>query len=514
MSAPAGDVASLPVENPALLIIGIMAATLLQVLDTTIANVAIPHMQSTLSATPDTITWVLTSYIIASAVAMPITGWLADRIGSRRLFIFSVAGFVIASMLCGMAQSLPQMVLFRALQGVGGAFIAPLSQAAMLDTTRPSKQGQIIAIWGMGVMIGPILGPILGGWITENWSWRWCFYVNVPVGALCLVIMFAQLPSRPVIKRRFDLFGFSLIALVLSCLQLFLDRGNQQDWFSAHEIWVYTFLILSGLWIAGIHFVTSPHPLFERSLFANANFVIALVFMLVIGMVMFATMALLPPMLQGLFNYDVLGTGIALMPRGVGVLISMQLSAYAVRKGLDARWMVTLGFLIGAYSLYQMSGWSLAADWYHIILSGFIQGLGIGMVFIPLQGMAFATLPPHLRTDGSSLLNLTRNVGSSVGISIMETLLTHNIQVSHSDLASHITASMVNVIDLSTLDRFGDYGAAALGLINAEVSRQAAMVAYIDDFYLMMWMSLAAIPLVLIMRKSRRQPPNVEPPAH
>jgi DHA2 family multidrug resistance protein len=324
---PAHDVAHLPVENPALLVIGVMAATLLQVLDTTIANVAIPHMQSTLSATPDTISWVLTSYIIASAVAMPITGWLADRIGSRRLFILSVAGFVVASMLCGMAQSLTQMVIFRALQGVGGAFIAPLSQAALLDTTRPSKQGQIIALWGMGVMIGPILGPVLGGWITENWSWRWCFYVNVPVGAVCLAIMMAELPSRPIVKRRFDLFGFALIAIALSCLQLLLDRGNPKDWFQSFEICVYGFLILSSVWIAVIHFVSAKETLFDRSLFANVNFVIALLFMVVIGMVMFATMALLPPMLQGLFNYDVVDTGMALMPRGVGVLISMQVSA-------------------------------------------------------------------------------------------------------------------------------------------------------------------------------------------
>ena len=513
-TGPTDDVAHLPVENSGLLIVGIMAATLLQVLDTTIANVAIPHMQSTLGATPDTITWVLTSYIISSAVAMPITGWLADRIGSRRLFIASVGGFVAASMLCGMAQNLTQMVLFRALQGIGGAFIAPLSQAALLDTTRPSKQGQIIALWGMGVMIGPILGPILGGWITENWSWRWCFYVNVPVGGLCLAIMIAQLPSRPVVKRRFDLLGFLLIALALSGLQLFLDRGNQQDWFASHEIWIYAFVIATSTWMATIHFVSSPHALFDRSLFANANFVIALIFMLVIGMVMFATMALLPPMLQGLFNYDVMGTGLALMPRGVGVLISMQLSAYVVRKGLDARWMVSIGFLVGAYSLYQMSGWSLAADWYHIILSGFVQGLGIGMVFIPLQGMAFATLPPRLRTDGSSLLNLTRNVGSSVGISVMETLLVRNVQTSHSDLASHITPAMINVIDLSTLDRFGQYGDVALRLVDAEVSRQAAMIAYVDDFWLMMWMSLASIPLILIMRKSRGQPVKAEPPAH
>jgi DHA2 family multidrug resistance protein len=237
--------------------------------------------------------------------------------------------------------------------------------------------------------------------------------------------------------------------------------------------------------------------------------------MLVIGMVMFATMALLPPMLQGLFGYDVMDTGLALMPRGVGVLISMQVSAYAVRKGIDARWMVSIGFVVGAWSLYQMSGWSLDVDWYHIILSGFIQGLGIGLVFIPLQGMAFATLPPRLRTDGSSLLNLTRNVGSSIGISIMITLLTRNTSTSHVDLSSHITPAMVDVIDLSTLDRFGEYGDAVLRFLDAMVTRQAAMVAYIDDFYLMMWMSLASVPLVLIMRKSRGGPAGPSgPPEH
>jgi DHA2 family multidrug resistance protein len=471
-------------------------------------------MQSTLSATPDTISWVLTSYIIATAIAMPITGWLADRVGSRRLFIWSVFGFVLASMLCGMAQNLEEMVIFRAVQGVAGAFIAPLSQTAMLDTTKPSKQASIIALWGMGVMIGPIAGPVIGGWITQNWSWRWCFYVNVPVGAACLAIMMAELPSRPIVKRKFDLFGFSLIAIGLSCLQLLLDRGNQQDWFNSFEICVYGFLIATSVWIAVIHFVSSKETLFDRQLFANVNFVIALLFMIVIGMVMFATMALLPPMLQGLFNYDVIDTGMALMPRGVGVLISMQLSAYVVRKGVDARWMVSSGFLIGAWSLYQMSGWSLDVDRYHVIMSGFIQGLGIGLVFIPLQGMAFATLPPRLRTDGSSLLNLTRNVGSSVGISIMMTLLSRNTQTSHSDLAAHVTPTMVEVTDLSAMDRFQQAGAAVMQVLDAMVTRQAAMVAYIDDFWLMMWMSLAAVPLVLIMRKSAGAVARPGPPEH
>jgi MFS transporter, DHA2 family, multidrug resistance protein len=511
---PVRDVAQLPVENHLLLIVGIMAATLLQVLDITIANVAIPHMQSTLGATPDTISWVLTSYIIASAVAMPITGWLSDRVGSRRLFIWSVAGFVLASMLCGMAQNLEEMVMFRALQGVAGAFIAPLSQAAMLDTTKPSKQSAILALWGMGVMIGPILGPVLGGWITENWSWRWVFYVNVPVGALCLAILMAELPSREVVRRRFDLFGFAMIAICLSCLQLLLDRGTGLDWFASFESWVYAFLILTSAWIAVIHFSTAGDPLFDRHLFTNVNFVIALLFMIVIGVVMFATMALLPPMLQGLFSYDVVDTGMVLMPRGVGVLISMQVSGLLMRKGVDARWMVSLGFLVGAWSLYQMAGWSLDVDKYHIVLSGLIQGLGIGLVFIPLQSTAFATLPPQLRTDGSSLLNLTRSVGSSIGISVMMTLLSRNTTTSHGDLAAHLTPSVTSMIDLSSLERFAQYGESGLGMLDLMVTRQALMVAYVDDFWLMMWLSLASVPMVLIMRKNTGPAARPAPPEH
>jgi DHA2 family multidrug resistance protein len=421
---------------------------------------------------------------------------------------------VIASMLCGMAQNLEEMVLFRALQGVAGAFIAPLSQAALLDTSKPSKQSSIIALWGMGVMIGPILGPVLGGWITENWSWRWVFYVNVPVGALCVAILLAELPSRAIVKRRFDLFGFALIAGGLSCLQLMLDRGTRLDWFSSLETWIYAFLVLSAIWIAVIHFVSAEHPLFDRHLFADINFDIALLFMVVIGMVMFATMALLPPMLQGLFGYDVVDTGMVLMPRGVGVLISMQLSGLLMRKGVDARWMVSLGFLVGAWSLWQMAGWSLGVDRYHLILSGLIQGLGIGLVFIPLQATAFATLPPQLRTDGSSLLNLTRSVGSSIGISVMMTLLSRNTQTSHSELAGHVTPAITSMLDLASLDRFQQYGETALGMLDLEVTRQAAMVAYVDDFWLMMWLSLAAVPMVLIMRKSAGPAGRPAPPEH
>ncbi|MEQ1497900.1 MAG: DHA2 family efflux MFS transporter permease subunit [Novosphingobium sp.] len=502
------DSPTLPVANPMLLTIGVMLASLLQVLDTTIANVAIPHMQSALGATSDEISWVLTSYIVATAVAMPITGWLADRVGSRRLFLVSVSGFVLSSMLCGMAQNITEMVVFRALQGITGAFISPLSQAAMIDTNRPSRQSQMMAIWGMGIMVGPIMGPILGGWLTENWNWRAVFYVNVPLGAISLAIMAAALPSRAIIRRKFDLVGFSMIALALTSVQLLLDRGNHIDWFDSAEAWLYAVLALSSGWIAVIHLSTARNPLFDRQLFADPNFIFGMVFSLVIGLVMFANMALLPPMLQHLFGYDVIGTGELLVPRGIGTLISMQLSGIAIRRGFDPRILLASGFVIAGISMWQMAGWSLESDSWHFASSGFIQGIGIGMVFIPINASAFATLPPAMRTDGSSLLNLSRSIGSSVGISIVTTMLARNIQTSHTDLGTHITASFSQIVDFSALDRFQALGEAGLRALDAEVTRQAAMIAYINDFYMMMWMSFAVVPLTLLMRRANLSQPR------
>ncbi len=501
---PTRDLAELETGNYPLMIIGVMAASLLQILDTTIANVALPHMQSSLGATVDTVTWVLTSYIIASAVALPLTGWLADRIGARRLFIGSVAGFILASMLCGLAQNLEEMVLFRALQGVAGAFIAPLSQSFMLDATRPSRHPQIMAIWGMGIMIGPILGPILGGWLTETANWRWVFFVNLPVGLASLAILVAYLPKRPKRERRFDITGFLLLAIALAAFQLMLDRGAQEDWLASAEIWVYLLLTLSATWMVVIHFATARAPMFERSLFADRNFAIALAFMVVIGIVMFAVMALLPPMLQNLFGYGVIDTGIVLMPRGVGILLSMQLSGLLIRRGVDARPVVASGFLICAFSLWQMAHWSLEVDEMHVIVSGLLQGLGMGLVFIPLQVSAFATLHPRLRTDGSSLLNLFRSLGASAGISMMTVLLARNIQTSHADVGQNVTAATGSIIDFSTVDRYQMAGDTAMALLDLEVNRQAAMIAYVDDFWLMMWITLAAAPLALLMRKNKQ----------
>ena len=490
-----------------LLTVAVMGASIMQILDTTIANVAIPHMQSALGATSETVTWVLTSYILASAIAMPITGWLADRIGRRELFLAAIAGFIVASMACGAAQSLEQMVAFRFLQGIFAAFIGPLSQSVMLDINPPERHARAMSIWGMGIMIGPILGPVLGGWLTESANWRWVFYVNLPVGLVTLALMWALLPAMRRTRRKFDLFGFSMLALGLAALQLMLDRGAHLDWFDSAEIWVECAVAIACLWMFFVHLFTARAPLFSRAMLADRNLVTAMGFMVVIGIVMFASMALLPPMLQNLFGWPVIDTGLVLAVRGVGILASMWVAGRLLGK-VDARWLVGTGLAIAAYSLWQMSHWSLAMGMQPVIISGLVQGLGMGLIFIPLNTMAFATIAPQHRTDGSSLLNLLRSLGASVGISVVTTLLGRNIQTSHQDLAAHVTNSSVALLDPSTADRFGVVGDSALAMIDAEINRQAAMVAYIDDFWAMMWVTLLAVPLVMLLRPPRPGAPK------
>ena len=490
----------LPVRNRGLLTVGVMGAMIMQILDTTIANVALPHMQTSLSATGETVTWVLTSYIVASAIAIPATGWLSDRLGSRNLFLFAVGGFIIASMLCGTAISLEEMVLFRVAQGVFAAFIGPLSQTAMLDINPPERAAKAMSVWGMGVMVGPIMGPVIGGWLTESYNWRWVFYVNLPVGLLTFAILWFLLPSRPKKVRSFDYTGFAMISIAVASFQLMLDRGQHDDWFSSWEIVIEALVAAAALWMAIVHLATADKPLFDRAIFKNRNLVMGMIFMVVIGISTMAPMALLPSMLQQLFGYPVVDTGLMLAPRGVGVLLTMFLAGQMMGK-VDTRLVIVVGLIIFAYSLYQMSTWSLEMDFWPVIISGFVQGLGMGLVFMPLNSLAFATLSHHHRTDGASLLNLFRNVGQSAGISMVTVLLARNIQTSHADLASHVTAQTIPSLDLSTVDRFGALSDSVFSYADAMINRQAAMIAYIDDFYLMAWISIAVLPLVFFLKK-------------
>jgi DHA2 family multidrug resistance protein len=484
------------------LTVAIMMAVLLQVLDTTIANVALPHMMASMSATQETINWVLTSYIVASAIAIPITGWLADRVGRKRLFVWSVIAFTVASVMCAMAQNLAEMVIFRAFQGVSGAFLVPIAQAILFDINPPAKHPRAMAMFGMGVMIGPILGPVLGGWLTENYSWRWVFLVNLPVGVICTFLLIRFMPSAEVKKRNFDLFGFFLLAVALGSFQMMLDRGEQVDWFQSWEIWLEAGLSASCAWMFVIHLATARNPLFDPRMFADRNFAFALFFMVVTGVLLLAGLALLPPLLQRLYGYSVLDSGFLTAPRGIGTLVSMMLAGRLTGR-VDARILIFAGISFMALSLYQMSGFTLVMGSREIILSGIVQGLGLGFIFVPLQSLAFASLPASYRTTGASLLNLSRNIGGSVGISVVTALLARNVQVSHSDIAANVTASTLPAASPAVVGQLGATGDAAMAMLNAEINRQALMIAYLDDFHLMMLVTLAALPLVWLLRKPK-----------
>jgi MFS transporter, DHA2 family, multidrug resistance protein len=503
IAAPLPGQPALPVKHKGLLTVAVMGASIVQILDSTIANVAIPHMQSSLGATLDSVTWVLTSYIIAGAVTMPLTGWLADRVGSRNLFLGAVTGFTIASMLCGIAVTLEEMVLFRILQGVCAAFIGPLSQTILMDINPPEKGPRAMALWGMGIMVAPIFGPMIGGWLTESYNWRWCFYINLPIGIPTIAILWWLLPSRPVTGRRLDLFGFAFLALGLAALQLMLDRGQQEDWLQSWEIIIELGVVIAALWIFAVHCATTRNPLFNRTLLANRNFVAGLAFSVVIGLMMFGIFALLPPMLQTLYGYPVYDTGVLLAPRGIGILIAMVI-ATRLAGLVDLRILIGTGFAITAGSMAMMTGWSLDMGSEPIIIAGFIQGLGMGLTFMPINAMAFATLPIQMRTDGASLLYLMRSLGGSLGISLTTTALTRGIQTSHQDLTGHITSSTFSTVDPATADRWGQAGDAAMMAANAEVTRQAAMIAYLSDFKLMMVVVLAFLPLILLLRAPRK----------
>ena len=494
----------LPSGERIIVTIGVMMAVLLQVLDTTIANVALPHMQASLSATQESINWVLTSYIVASAIALPISGWAADRVGRKRLLLISVVGFTATSVMCAAATSLTEMVIFRALQGVSGAFIVPLAQATLFDINPREKHGQAMALFGGGVMIGPILGPVLGGWLTDNYNWRWVFLVNLPVGILCVLLMARYMPKTDTHRRKFDLFGFALLALALGGLQMFLDRGEQKDWFESWEIIVEAGLAIAAAWMFVVHIVTAKHPLFDRSMFADRNFSTGLLFMAVTGVLLLAGLALLPPLLQNLYGYSVLQSGFLTAPRGVGTLISMLLAGRLVGR-VDSRLLVGIGVALMGVSLWMMTGFALEQPSRPVIMSGVVQGLGLGLIFVPLQSLAFETLAPQMRTTAASLLNLSRNIGGSVGISIVSAQLVRMTQVAHADLATQVTQQTIPTSSSEMLQTIGPaVGPPALAFINAEVTRQALFIAYLDDFKLMMLVTFAVLPLLLLMKRGRR----------
>jgi DHA2 family multidrug resistance protein len=478
-----------------------MAAMFMQTLDQTIANVALPHMQGTLAASRDQITWVLTSYIIASAIMTAPVGWLAARFGKRRFILVATAGFTLTSALCGMAQNMEQIVLFRVLQGAFGAALGPLSQTMMMDMFPPEQRGSVMGIWGMGVMLGPILGPTLGGVLTDSFSWRWVFYINVPVGIAAVVglLLFYKDPNRDR-TLNFDWFGFGLLVVGLGALQLMLDRGGREDWFSSTEIVIECALALLGLYMLFVHLFTADRPFIRMEIFKDRNFVSATLLMFITGGMLVASSALLAPYLQTLGGYSVTDAGLLMMPRGVGTMMAM---AFVGRLSMrfDARKVITFGTILLLATTYEMSRWTPAVTGSTMAWVGFIQGFGMGFIFVPMNLIAFATIPAQIRTDASAIMNLLRNIGSAIAVSLTTVVLTNSTQIVHAQVAENVDpfnrALGVNAPAMMWNPQL-PHGLASL---DGVITQGALQIAYANDFRFLFYTSVPAILLVWLMRR-------------
>ena len=492
-----------PVANRGAITVSIMLATFMQGVDTTIANVALPHMQGSFSAAQDQISWVVTSYIVAAAIMTPLTGWLAGRFGIKYVFFISVAGFTVASALCGVATSLAQMVIYRLLQGICGAALVPLSQSVLLQINPPHRHAQAMSVWGMGVILGPIIGPALGGWLTDEYNWRWVFFINVPAGVLAAagILIFIR-ETRHGRREGFDFFGFATLSLAIGALQMLLDRGELKDWFGSPEICVEAAISGLALYLFIVHTATaSDRSFLNRDLLKDANCIIGTVMMFLIGIPLYGTMTLLPTMLQDLLNYPVMTTGLVTAPRGIGTMVAMFLVARLIGR-VDIRLIILTGLLVTAVAMWEMTGFSLYMGMGPIIVTGVMQGFGLGFVFTPLSTVTFSTLPRPLLTQGTAIFSLMRNIGGSVGIAIVEALLAENTQIVHSRLIEHLRPD--NPLAQSQLaSPYSLTDPSGIAALNAMATRQAAMVAYIDNFKLMMIMVIAGVPLVLLLRRPR-----------
>ncbi len=509
MTAVAGPTTDVP--NRGMITVCVIMATLMQALDTTIANVALPYMQGSVSASQDQIDWVLTSYIVAAAIMTPPTGFLAGKFGIRRLFLVSIGGFTLASMLCGMAQTLDQIVLFRVLQGAFGAALVPLSQSVLFGTYPRERQGFAMALFGVGVMIGPVLGPVLGGWLTENYSWRYVFYINLPIGILDLVGIMLFLPESPRDQvSKLDWFGFGTLSVALAALQLMIDRGEQQDWFSSGEIIIEAVVAASAFYLFIVHIFTSANPFVKPSMFRDRNFSAGMLFVVVIGLTYYASMALQPPYLQELMNYPVVTAGLIMGPRGVGTMASMLIVGRLVGR-VDTRILLGIGLGLTAWSFYQMTAWTPDISQGLIIAVTMVQGFGLGFLFVPLSAATLSTLPAQARTEGAGLYSLFRNIGSSVGISVVNAMLITNTQVNHADIAANVTA--VNPgFDTPAVAHFWDpLTAAGRAALDAVITSQAQVIAYIDDYKFLMIASLVVFPLLMVFRSSSAPQPGHMP---
>lgn len=488
-----------------LVILAVMTAAVMQVLDITIVNVALPHMMGSLGATPDQIRWVLTSYLVASVIIMPTTGFLVSRFGRKRVLIVSITGFVLASSLCGISQNLFQIVLFRLLQGVFGAALAPLSQAIMVDIYSPEERGKAMSIWSMGVVMGPILGPTLGGYLTEIFNWRWVFFVNVPIGifSLLLCILVIRDPQQSQNHKIFDWQGFVLMALGIGALQYVLDRGNQEDWFSSPMIQVMTILAVISLVGFIIYSIKYGRDCFVNlGLFKDRNFAIANILIGALGLGFYGTLFVQPLVLISVLNYPTLDAGLVMAPRGIAAMVGMMFVGRIIQH-VEPRLIAFAGLLLAAIGVYSSTFYSLNIDRWWVIWPGIVQGLGMGMALVPISTIAFKTIPRESMSEGAGLFSLMRVMGGSVGIAIASTILSRHTQIAWNHLAGnfylfnpalnrYLNTFHANLSELQ-----------AMASLHRELGRQAFMVGVIDVFILITWSLVLMLFLLLPTSKIR-----------
>ncbi len=509
-----------PSANPWLIAVSVMLATFMEVLDTSIANVALPHIAGNLSASIDESMWVLTSYLVSNAIILPATGWLSNFFGRKRFLMACIVLFTLSSLACGFAMNLGMLVFARIIQGAGGGALQPIAQAILLESFPPARRGAAMAVFGLGVVVAPIIGPTLGGWITDNYSWRWVFYINFPVGVLAILMTQAFVEDPPYIKKsvhgRVDYVGFGLMAIWLATLQILLDKGQQEDWFAA--IWIRWFAFLSV--ISMIAFILwelrSREPIVNLRILTNRNFAFGTLLITMVGMVLYSTLALLPLFLQNLMGYPALQSGMAISPRGLGAMLSMIIVGRVIGL-VDNRFLIGGGFAILAFSVFSLGHINLDIGMASVVWPNIINGLAMGFIFVPLSTMAMGTLPNEQIGNATGIFNLMRNIGGSIGISVVTTLLSRSAQIHQAILVSHLTPydpefqQRLHVLQGTLTSQVGPVAAVqgAYGMIYGTLVKQATLLAFVDNFRLMSLLCLLCIPLVLPLKKvGRRSSPS------
>jgi DHA2 family multidrug resistance protein len=503
-----------PAINPWLIAISVMFATFLEVLDTTIVNVSLPHIAGSLSATPEEATWALTSYLVANAIVLPLTGWLAAFFGRKRLLTLAVVGFTTTSFLCGLAPTLPLLVVFRLLQGLTGGVLQPMSQAIMLEAFPPEKRGRAMAFWALGIVVAPILGPVLGGWLTDNYSWRWVFYVNIPIGVISVLMTRAFIFDPPYLKnmkRKVDGIGIGLLAVGIGALQFLLDKGQQEDWFDSNLIRALAVASASALILFVVHALVAKDPVLDLRVLKDRTYSTGVFMMTVLGFVLFGSLVMLPLFLQTVLGYPALQAGIAMAPRGIGSFLAMPLIGVLMGK-IDPRKMVVVGLMIGGVTLYMLSSINLNAGYWDIFWPQLIQGSAMGLLFVPLSTMSMASIPREKMGNATSLFNLMRNLGGGIGIAFVATSVSRSTTAHSAILSERLnpyspqSVAAVNGARSMFMARGSDWNTAtsqAYGVLYGMVHRQAAMIAFVDIVRLLAMIFILAIPLVFIMKRPR-----------